>query len=202
MTTSQPHGAKVRPAAGWYVVPIGLLLVSLGLVIAVVVSFARFISDGVDPVANNSQVSVPEDGLTVYSTDSLAVGNCTLSVSGAPPIPLDSFDAEFRLDAAGPEYYALASTPEGIEPGAYRLSCSMGGNELGIGQRLDVGAAAVRVLWGVVVPLVLGFVGLVVLIVLLVTRHSSKSRLRATERATAAGYGGWGGQQPPPPGAA
>ncbi len=190
MTTSQPQGARVRPAAGWYIIPIGLLLVSLGLVIAVVVSFADFINKGVDPVANDSQVTVPEDGLTVYSTSRLAVGGCLLSAPGTRPIPLESFDAEFSLDAAGPTFYALASTPEGIKPGAYRLSCGVGDNALGIGQRLDVGAVAVRVLWGVVVPLVLGFVGLVVLIVLLVMRHNSKSRLRATQRATTAGYRG------------
>lgn len=197
--STQPPDAKVRPSAVWYVVPIGLWLVSLGLFIAVVISFADFINAGVERVQNNSQVTVPEDGLTVYSTSFLATGDCTLTSPDEPAIALDSFDSEFSFGAAGAKYYALASTPEGMEPGSYRLNCAaVGGTGLGVGQRLDVGAVVIRGIWGFLVPLVLGFIGLVVLIVLLVKRHNSKSRLRAQQRASAAGYGGgWGSQSPP-----
>jgi hypothetical protein len=201
---------KVRPSPIWYVL---VVVLWIGAVVVAFISFKPFvdlINDGIDSTPNNSPVTVTSDGFTVYSQGNASDRSCSLTGSGSDVTTLDSFDVDFTVDStSSSNYTALASTPKSLPAGTYTLSCSGVGPKanLGIGDRLDVGALTKRAVFGVLVPLAMGFLGLVVLIVMLVRRHGSKSRIRNAKTQAATGYyppgGGYppaSGQYPPPPG--
>ncbi len=192
---------KIRPKGVWYVLPFSLWAIALALLITAIVSFADIVNAGIDPIDGNDTISVSSDGLTVYSTDADATRTCTMTDAAGVTTPLDFFDADLRIDAAGPAYYALASTPGDLPAGTYTLDCPGVGPEasLGIGPRVDVGAIAIRALWGIALPLILGFLGVASLIVILVLRHNSKARIKGLQATPGAYAGGWeyGGYPPP-----
>ncbi len=198
---------KVRPSATWYLLPVAIWI---GCIVLAVIAFRPFIDlvkAGIDPVSNGSQVSVPTDGLTVYGTNGNGSRSCQLVDSSGSATQLDQFDADIHVNPPDDrDYYALASTPDGLSGGRYNLQCDQSGprSQLGIGDRLDVGALGKRLALGIIVPLVAGLIGLAIVIVLLVKRHNSKSRIRTARAQAASGYpGGWppasGGGYPPPP---
>lgn len=197
---------KVRPSALWYVL---VVVLWVGAFVVAFISFKPFfdlIDAGITSTPNNGPVMVTGDGFTVYSQNDPADRSCTLTGSGSEIIKLDSFDVDFTLNTtSASNYTALASTPEGTGPGTYTLSCAGVGprDSLGIGDRLDVGALAKRLVLGVFVPMAMGLLGLVILIVMLVKRHTSKSRIRNAKAQAASGYSGGyptSGGYPPPPG--
>jgi hypothetical protein len=206
MSTSG-QALKVRPAAGWYLVTVVLWLAAAVLAAVAWKPIFQTVQDGVTSVGTgaHAQVSVPDDGLTVYATRQPSGGDCSLVDAAGDATPLDTFDASINWALPtndGLKFYGLGSTPSGLAAGTYTLRCTglASGAQLGTGKRIDVGDVARLAILGVIVPLVFGFIGLVVLIVLLVMRHNSKTRNRA---AMASGYpGGWqpGGYPPPPPG--
>ena len=194
-----PGDSRVRPSALCYLVPVLLWIVSLVLFGLTFKAVADLVTDGVDPIRNSASVEVPDDGITVYSTS--PTSTCALVTPGGTSTGLETLDGEFELDLPNdPTYFAVGSTPEDLASGTYQLQCSgIRTGELGIGQRLDPIAIGKRVLWGVLLPAFLGFVGLIVLVVLLVKRHNSKSRLKDAQ-AWSGGYGGGPGYGGTPPG--
>lgn len=209
MSTTTPAELIVRPRAVWYLAVVVLWVAALVLVGTVVVSFVRIIDDGVSAVPESGQITVSAAGNTIYSSDPPVSRECFLEGSGGP-IPVDGLSFDLNTSFNGIEYWALADTPKGLAPGTYVLSCpGVGaGAQLWVGDRLTFGSLVVRFL----VACVAGFLGLVALIVLLVRRHSSKSKIRVQRLAATAGYGagwpapGWQGVppanpygQPPPP---
>ncbi|MEP6665238.1 MAG: hypothetical protein ABJA81_02215 [Nocardioidaceae bacterium] len=198
---------KVRPKGAWYVLPFGLWAIALALFITAVVSFADIVNAGIDPIDPSRTIRVDSDGATIYSTDANATHTCTVTDASGRTTKLEFFNADLTIDAAGPAYYALATTPGDLPAGTYTLTCPGVGPQahLGIGPRVDVRAIAIRALWGIALPLIMGFLGLAALIALLVLRHNSKMRIKALRPNASSGYdGGWnyGGYPPPshPPG--
>ena len=207
--TDQP---QVRPRAGWFAVPVVLWVIAAVLLGLALAALSHIINSGIDPVRNQAPLAVPADGLTVYTTDPVSTATCTLTGDNGRTVELDTFSFNLDISVNGPTYHGIGVTPDNLAAGSYQLDCSdvTASSRLGTGPRIDVTAIATRALWGFVLPPLLGIIGLVTLIVLLVRRHSSKSRIRSMQAyAGAAGYGSAWNQQygqgrsdssaPPPP---
>ena len=122
---------------------------------------------------------MPDDGFTLYTTDPVSTATCTLG-GGGERVELETFSFNLDISVNGPTYHGIGVTPEDLPAGTYRLVCTdvSPDSRLGTGPRIDVTAIATRAVWGFVLPPVLGIVGVVVLIVVVVRRHSSKARIR------------------------
>ncbi|MBA2559716.1 MAG: hypothetical protein H0V07_07465 [Propionibacteriales bacterium] len=197
--------AKVRPSAGWYLLPLGLWIAAIVLAVVAWKPVVDVVNAGIDQVGNGEQISVPSDGLTVYATSQPSGGGCSLVDSSGTATALSTFDTslDWKLQTGRAKFIGLGSTPADLQAGSYTLRCtSLARNStIGTGRRIDLGDVTRVGLLGVIVPLVLGLAGLVVLIVLLVKRHNSKSRIKTARASAASGYPGtWtGGSSPPPP---
>jgi hypothetical protein len=209
VTSEQP---QVRPRAGWFVVPVVLWVIAAVLFGLALAALSHIINSGIDPVRNQATLTVPADGLTLYTTDPVSTATCNLTGDNGRAVELDSFSFNLDINVNGPTYHGIGVTPDNLAAGSYRLACTdlASDSRLGTGPRVDVTAIATRALWGFVLPPVLGIAGLVVLTVLLIKRHSAKSRIRSQQAyAGAAGYGSAWNQQngpgrsdsdaPPPP---
>jgi hypothetical protein len=194
---------RVRPRAGWYAVPVVLWIVAAILLGLALAALSHIINSGIDPVRNQGTLSVPDDGLTVYTTDPDSTASCTLT-GGGERVELETFSFDLDINVNGPTYHGIGVTPETLPAGTYRLVCTdvSPGSRLGTGPRIDVTAIATRAVWGFVLPPVLGITGLVVLIVLVVRRHSSKAQIRSMQAyaGIGSGYGAaWNQQYRPGP---
>jgi hypothetical protein len=190
---------RVRPSAWWYVAVAVLWIASFVVFVIAIKPIISIFSAGVDEVRNNSAISIPADGRTVYSSIRPATVNCTLTGSDNAPVRMKPFDAEasdsftFSFDD-GTDVHPLASTPDDLPAGQYELSCQVPARAtLATGERLDFDSFAVRLIVGVIVSIAAGLAGLVILIVLLVRRHRSKQRIRQAQATAAYGYGGYAG---------
>lgn len=194
---------QVRPRAVWYAVPVVMWAAAAVLFVLAVVAIAHVVNAGVDRVpagGSGWQVAVPANGLTFYTTDANSTADCVLTSSDGTRTPLETLDVTIEITINGPTYHGLGVTPSDLAPGRYLVTCSdiASGARLGTGPRVDVTALATRALWGLVLPMVLGVAGLVVLIVLIVKRHSSRSRIRTMNAYAASGYGSaWNQTQGP-----
>ncbi|MBA2444211.1 MAG: hypothetical protein H0V49_02640, partial [Nocardioidaceae bacterium] len=166
----QQPDARVRPSAMWYLLPALLWVVSLVLFVLAIKALANLATAGIDPVGSDGTVEVPDEGITIYSTAQSTARDCALVNGEGTSAALNSFEVDFELDLPNdPTYFALASSPDDVPSGTYELRCpGARAGELGVGQRLDPLAIGKRALWGIVLPGVLGFIGLIILIVLLV----------------------------------
>jgi hypothetical protein len=204
------YETKARPSPWWYSL-VALLWIASAVVFAVVVikPFVDVLSTDVTGFANGDPVSVGSDGLSVYAESTETLGACTLTGSDGVAIRMDDLDStgtEFKVDTNGPTLTAYASTPDGLAAGTYEIACEGGESTiLATGERIDEGDLEQSLAIGFISSLALGVLGLALLIVLLVKRHNSKSRIRAAQ--SAAYYGGWAqqgysapeGTYPPPP---
>lgn len=195
---------SVRPAAGWYLVPVALWVAAAVIAVIAWKPVIDLVNDGVRQIGDSAAVSVPSDGLTVYATQRPKGGTCTLNGSGGSSA-LNTFgsNVDWTLQASdGTKFYGLGSTPSNLAPGTYTVQCPglAQGTALGTGRRIDIGDVARVGVLGFIVPLILGLIGLVVLIVLLVKRHNSKSRIKTARASAAGGHPGtWTGSGYPPP---
>jgi hypothetical protein len=190
--TTVSEEPRVRPRAGWYAVPVVLWIVAAVLFGLALAALSHIINSGVDPVHNRGILTVPDGGLTVYTTDPVSTASCTLRGDNGDLFSLDTFTFNLDINLNGPTYHGIGVTPETMPAGTYRLACTdvATGSRLGTGPRIDVTAIATRALWGFVLPPVLAIVGVVLLIVLLVKRHGSKSRIQSMQVYSGSGYGG------------
>lgn len=180
MSTPEPD-LRVRPSARWYLLPIGIFVACVIIVFFAFKPLLDLVGQGIDPVRNGAQVTVPVGGITVYSQDENVSRDCALVDDSGSASALKAFETDVNLDPPNsPGYQALASTPEGFSAGAYLLQCPQAdaGARLGLGARLDIESLSKRATVGVLVSLAAGLIGLMILIVLLVKRHNSKSRRR------------------------
>ncbi len=187
MVSEEP---RVRPRIGWYAVPVVLWIVAAVLFGLALAALSHIINSGIEPVRNQGTISVPEDGLTLYTTDPVSTATCTLG-GGGERVELETFSFNLDISVNGPTYHGIGVTPEDLPAGTYRLVCTdvSPDSRLGTGPRIDVTAIATRAVWGFVLPPVLGIVGVVVLIVVVVRRHSSKARIRSMQAYAGAGSG-------------
>ena len=76
--TTVSEEPRVRPRAGWYAVPVVLRIVAAVLFGLALAALSHIINSGVDPVRNRGILTVPDGGLTVYTTDPVSTASCTL----------------------------------------------------------------------------------------------------------------------------
>lgn len=202
---SQRSDDRVRPSAWWYAVPVVVWAAAIVVVVAVVWSLGRDVMQEVDAVEDGTRVDVPAEGLTIYSTRTFGDSVGCEMVSDTGVTPLDPFGGDLTVSTGDSTWRAVGSTPADLPAGSYELSCERPSGQLGVGTQVDVSSFVTRIVIGIVVPLVLGLIGLIVLIVVIVKRHQSVSRLRSQRAAAAGGGGGswptYGAGPPPPPGA-
>src|SRR3954468_15641942 len=145
------------------------------------------------PVSNRATVQVSGDGLTVYATTAVSGGSlCSLSDGAGNAVALQGVanTGTFEVTASdGTRMYPIATTPQDLAAGSYTLRCvGIGGLPLALGDRVDFEGVLLQVGGLFILAGFLGMAGLVVLIVVLVRPHSSKTRVRMAQAA----YAGWG----------
>lgn len=199
MTLSQQAaaGPTVRPRAVWYLVVVVLWVASAVLLGTIVASFVRVIDHGVTPISQGIPVS--DSGITVYSRTDPVTHDCVM-LNPARRYTMDGLSYDLSATFDGTTVYAVASSPDGATPGTYLVRCQGEKSQLYYGDKFPLSSILIR--FGI--SAVLGVLGLVALIVLLVKRHTSKSRIRAEQLAMAPGYGagwppGWTGGPPASP---
>jgi hypothetical protein len=192
---------KVRPSAWWYGGVVVLWLASIGVFVWLIVIVANVIDDGVTPVGSDGTVVVKSDGLTLYSTFPFSHVDCMLRSADGQTVGLDDLPFDLSIDTNGRHLDGIGRTPDGLAAGTYAVTCPgpLRNEPLWYGDWLPVRSLVI----GFVVSIGLGVAGLALLIVLLLTRHNSKSRIRQL-RTPPPGFGGYGGIPPgygwtPPP---
>jgi len=191
--TTPTADLTVRPRGAWYLLVAVLWVASAIVVGTVVATFVRVIDHGVTPVQASHVVSVPDSGLTIYSRTRPVTHDCFLGGPSGRTIRMDGLSYDLNVTFGGTTVYAVATTPDGLAPGSYVLSCPGVdlASQLYYGDRFPLASILIRL----AIAAVLGLSGVVMLIVLLVRRHTSKSRIRTQRLMTAPGYGaGWPGQ--------
>lgn len=188
----QQADTRVRPAATWYLVPVVMWLICIVLFVMFLKTVADLVTGDTTSVTNGASVQVPDDGLTFYATESTAERDCVLRNQSEQRFQLETFSEDLNLNPPSADsYYALGSTPEGLDGGTYTITCSgiEPAAELRAGSRIDIAAIGKSALWGLLLPVILGLAALIFLIVLLVRRHNSKSRIRSAQFQPPTGYG-------------
>jgi hypothetical protein len=189
---------RVRPAAWWYLVTVVLWIAAFVVFVVALQPIFSILSAGVDQVQNHRPINVTSDGFTVYASEYAVTASCSLTSRGGDRTTLTQFNRDsadnitFSADT-GPDVHPIATTPEGVEPGTYLLSCKgvPPTASLATGKRLDFGDFKGRLAVGFIVSSICGVAGLVWLIVMLVRRHNGKQRVRQARAAAAYGYGGY-----------
>jgi hypothetical protein len=176
-----PPGLKVRPSAWWYALVAALWVIAIVLLGTIGATFIHVLNDGVTAVRPGGMIAVPAGGSAVYAPQPARGTGCTVLRGGATT-KLDPIDFSLTATFDGHRLQALASTPKGLAPGSYQLRCRglAPGARLWTGDRVPVGSLLVRAI-GVAVS---GVVGLVVLVLLLIRRHLSKTRVARAYRGT------------------
>lgn len=197
-TYAAPVPPKVRPSAWWYLLVAGLWLLAIAMFVSIGITFVRVIDDGVTPVPPSGTIVLPSEGLTVYSSQQPTNTSCFLVSPREGTTPLDALGFDLTATFQGQRIHALATTPSGLSSGSYRLSCPGLGPAatLWTGDRLPMGSVLLRA----VVAGLCGVLGLVLLVLLLVRRHLSRSRISSSRLAYAPGQPtGWGAPAWPSP---
>lgn len=182
-----PPELRVRPRAAWYLMVVVLWVASAVVFGTIVASFVRVINDGVTPIQASQAVPVSDSGVTIYSRTKPASRDCLLRTP-AGNITMDGLSFEVSATFDNTTVYAVATSPDVVAPGNYLVSCPGVGSQLYYGDRVPLRSMLIR--FGI--SSLLGLAGLVLLIVLLVERHTSKSRIRIQNLVNAQGEGvGW-----------
>jgi hypothetical protein len=188
---------RVRPRAGWYLLVAVLWVGSLVVGGTVAASVVKVVDDGVTSIQASGVMHVPSSGRTIYSHEDPGSPDCAVtSVTTGELTPLDELGFDLSATIDGRTVYAVASTPDGLEAGDYTVACrGLAGSQLYYGDKLSLGSLLIRL----GISALLGLAGLVLLIVLLVRRHLSKSRMRSQRLlAFPPGYGAFQPYAPPP----
>lgn len=190
------NNTKARPSPWWYTL-VAVLWIASAVVFSVVLvkPIVDVLSTDVVGFSNGDPVSIGTDGVTVYVQDDDNVGLCTLTGEDGSTSTMQALDlsADFEVDTTGPTLSPYASTPDNLPAGTYQISCEGADSTiLATGERIDEDALEKNIAFGFIASLILGVLGLALLIVLLVMRSRSKSRIR--EAQSAAYYGSWAQQ--------
>ena len=158
---------KARPSRVWFLVG-GLLVVAS--VVAGIVLFTRIFSSEImsveatiQPIGQPHEVAVDTDGDRFLWEPQYGEADCTIrdtDTGGA--VTLMPVDGTFTRSVDGDAWQAVAT----FDPGSGRLTvvCSPEAGPAQIGPALEVEAFVLRLLTAILVPLLLGGLGLAVLI--------------------------------------
>jgi hypothetical protein len=188
---------QVRPRAAWYLLVAVLWIASLVVGGTVIATVYHVVDDGVTSIQASGQMHVPSSGRTIYSHDNPDSPACTVTdIASGRQTPLDELGFDLSATINGRTVYAVASTPDGLAAGDYTVSCQgLTDSQLYYGDKFPLGSVAIRV----GISALLGVAGLALLIVLLVRRHLSKSRIRTGQLLASTPMGGpFQAYQPPP----
>lgn len=174
---AQPE-PRVRPRAAWYLLVVVLWVASAIVGGTVIATFVHVVDHGVTSFQASHEVAVPSSGLTIYSRSKPTSHDCTLTDPSGRRIAMDGLSYDLNATFDSVTVSAVASTPDGLAAGSYRISCQgTGGSQLYYGDKFSIGSLLIRS----GISALLGLAGLVLLIVLLVRRHTSKSRIRSQQ---------------------
>lgn len=167
-TPEPPRPAKARPSAVWFVV--GGLLVVAGIVAGIVL-FVRIFDAGffdveasIRPDGRAHAVTVGTDGDRFLWEPQYGSADCAVSdADTGAAITLEAVSGTFTRQLNADAWQAAAR----FDPGSGHLSvtCSPAAGPAEIGPALDVGGFVGAIVVAIVVPLILGGLGLAVLIV-------------------------------------
>ncbi|MPY77687.1 MAG: hypothetical protein GEV04_04170 [Actinophytocola sp.] len=208
MTTPQPpyqpydapHGAghpDVKPSKTLYGVAIGVFV--LALVGAALVG-ANAVTGFPGPVAEltsgeQQQVTLDEEGLTIFVDRTPANGRCQATDDGGTPVELGPTKGTESVTASGTEWHVLLRSAEPVPPGTYTVTCvaedTAGAARFGVGPHASV-FGAVAMIFGAFGVALLG--SLIAVIIGLVTFFRRRSALRKIQQQPL-----WGGYPPYPP---
>ena len=192
---------RVRPSAWWIVLSVVIFVLGVGGCSALVVVSAVRAFDVDTILSAEGSINLEAGDYTVYVTEPSTT--VIITTPDGDPVELDDYDGDASVTRDDTEYDA-AFTFEPPVDGRYGV-IRQGAGSVAIGEGIgkQLGLAGVGVLIGLV-----GFVaGLVIFIITLVKRSSSRNRIKARQFAAAGppayphpGSGGaWSSPPPPPP---
>lgn len=201
---------KIRPSGWLIVLSIAVFVLGVGgcSALGIVAAVRAFDVDTI--FSREGTIDLDAGSYTVYLTNSFA----TVVIFGpdGEPIELDSYDDSDVTVTSGDEDYEATYTFRAPVDGTYRV-LREGEGRVAIGKGIG---KSLRPLWfGLGLGVVAGGIGLVLFIVTLVKRSTSRNRVRAAHFAAAGGPGRpyqgpggptygppptqWGRPPPPPP---
>jgi len=121
--------AERRIPSRWgYAVAALILVVATAVATVLGVMGAREISRSLDvvPLAADEQVTIEDGRLAVYSSGTPQLTRCLATpVEGGPPVSFRSPFVDFDVTVNGRQWDQVATSPEGLAPGTYVLSCNL-----------------------------------------------------------------------------
>ena len=202
---------KVRPS-GWLIVfSVAIFVLGVGgcSALGVVAAVRAFDVDTIS--SREGSIDLEAGSYTVYLTNPFA----TVEIFGpdGEPIDLDDYGESDITVTSGDEDYEATYTFRAPVDGTYRV-LREGEGRVAIGK--GIGKSLTPLWFGLALGFVAGTIGLVLFIVTLVKRSSSRNRVRAAQFAAAGGWPGrnpqgrgaptygppptqWGSPPPPPP---
>lgn len=202
---------KVRPS-GWLIVfSVAIFVLGVGgcSALGVVAAVRAFDVDTIS--SREGSIDLEAGSYTVYLTNPFA----TVEIFGpdGEPIDLDDYGESDITVTSGDEDYEATYTFRAPVDGTYRV-LREGEGRVAIGK--GIGKSLTPLWFGLALGFVAGTIGLVLFIVTLVKRSSSRNRVRAAQFAAAGGRPGrnpqdrggptygppptqWGSPPPPPP---
>lgn len=186
LNTAEPVYRRIMGNAGrqgglsraWFVLPCILMLAALLLVGFGISSFLHFVRSDFVAYQPDSSISVGTDGFTLYAEDG-TTGAADLRCTATGPdraVQLRPIAGRTTLSNGHGTFVAIASTPQDLPAGRYRISCVSDSGvdaSLYLGPRLDLAAVGRLVAFNIIAPLLLGICSVVLFAILAVRRYRS-----------------------------
>lgn len=179
------------PSRAWFVLPSILLLTGALLGGISISAFVDFVRPDFLAYQNDSFISVPRDGITLYAVaGTTGPDDLRCAATGRDgQIRLRPTSGRRTLSRGRGTFTAIASTPKGLPAGRYVISCqsASGGADvrLYVGPRVDLADVGRLAVVGIV-AVFLGFCSVALFALLALLRHRSRP-IPAVDVRTAGG---------------
>src|SRR5450759_5508195 len=169
---------KAGPSGAWYILPSVLLVAAVLLVGSGFSSFLHFVRSDFVSYQPDSSISVTKDVFTLYAEDGTTQPADLRCTATGPDIQMQLRPIAGRttLSNGHGTFVAIASTPQDLPAGRYRISCVSDSGvdaSLYLGPRLDLAAVGRLVAFNIIAPLLLGICSVVLFAILAVRRYRS-----------------------------
>ena len=174
---------KAIPSRAWFILPSLLLLVALVLGGAAMASFINFVRADFHDYQTGSSISVTNEGFTLYAENGVLGPDDLRDLRCAATRPdgqtrLRPSSGHTTLSNSRGTFVAIASTPTGLPPGRYAISCDISSAgvdvPLFLGPRVDLAAVGRLAVLGIVAPLFLGLCSVTLFAILAFLRYRSR----------------------------
>jgi hypothetical protein len=176
---------KVGPSRAWFILPFVFLLAAVVLAGLGIASFAHFVASDFSAIQPGSPISATRDGFTVYTNTeagSTRPADLLCTATGKDgAVQLQNITGKTTLGNGETTFVAIASSPSDLPAGNYVVACTSAFTRaqmpLFLGPRFDVAAVGRMVAFNVIAPLLLGFCGVVIFVIVAVARYRAHRKV-------------------------